>query len=280
MHEVRSWAAAQAPAHDAAESNEALETMLAATTSYKGTFANMALAADSSGDMNEAEDNHAAYFDAYNSDPTSSDAVQKLYQAPATAMTRISDMARISAGWNPVLLGGSAANAQAYQTFLTKVVSMPLLTLKYASTETMTKESSSWSEMINQIADLFVGIQSDNKTAIVSGLTNIANAASSTAGTSETTSVFVQNAMNVGNNAYSLYLYNTSFSFVETKGKGFDTKTTKMRIVKVKLDWQTALWSPENAQVLVGNTSKSIKDWGDDNGAPKKKNTIPALGGS
>ncbi len=281
---LQSWVTAHHPDHftgphgiysDAA-TNDAAAAVAAATGGPDGTFANMQILGSG---VPEAEEAHVAYYNAETAAPGSDDAVTKLYNAPCTAMTRVSDMARVASGWNPVLLGGDKANALKYQDYLTRVVNMPLFTLQMATTTELLEEAGYWPGDMQRIARLFTGISAEDESAIVSGLTNIANAASTTMDTTEKQSLFILNAMNVANDVYRLYLYHCVFSFYEKKGKGFDTKLTHFSIVQVILEWQMSLWKPETARLLVGPTAPTLEDWAADSGVPQQPNTIPALAG-
>lgn len=193
--------------------------------------------------------------------PTSQESVRKMVEAPATGLMHISDIARISSGWNPVLLDNSAANSVAYQNYLNKIVSFPLVTLNYASRETLRRTTSDWNTLIESIADTFVGIQGDDKEAIVRGLKNLAQAATSTSSTEQKTSLFCQNAINTGDGIYEFFLYNSTCTFKEETGKGWETRQNDFDVLKVKLTLILPLWTEENVAKIIGQTSQSLDDW-------------------
>lgn len=211
---------------------------------------------------------------------TSSESVQAMLDAPATGLMHVSDMARIAAGWNPILLEESAANSAAYQDYVNRLVKFPLVTLNYSQRQQMDRTTSDWDDLINSIADTFKGIEQKDKGAIVQGLKNLAQAASSTMQTVQKTSLFCQNAINTANDVYEFYLYNSTVTFREEKGKGFDTKQNKFDVLQVKLTLKMPLWIKENVQKIIGQTDGNLDDWLNNNQSSLKgTQPIPALNG-
>ncbi len=209
---------------------------------------------------------------------TSDESVQQMFENPATGLMHVSDLARIANNWNPVLLDNSAANSIAYQNYVTQLVRFPLVTLNYAQRQTLNRETSDWNTLIDSIADTFTGIAQEDKDAIVSGLKNLAQAASSTMSVEQKTSLFCQNAINAANNVYEFYLYNSTCSFKEESGKGYDTKQNQFDVLQVKLTLVMPLWTKENVQKIIGQTSSSLDDWLNNNSSSTEGTSpIPAL---
>lgn len=178
---------------------------------------------------------------------------------PALGAANLANMARVSAGYNPTDLSNAGASTTQYQAFVQKLVNCPLFILKLSDHQSITKTSSDWNTMIDAIANTFEGIADKDKNSIVSGLKNLAQAASSKMSTEETESVFVQNVINV-DNVISYYLYSSKTSFVEKKGKGYDTKQSSFDILKLRLEFQTDLW-PMYWQKVKAAFDGSIDDW-------------------
>ncbi|PWC40158.1 hypothetical protein [Azospirillum sp. TSO22-1] len=209
---------------------------------------------------------------------TSDESIEKMLKAPATGLMHVSDMARISAGWSPVILTDNEANSKAYEAYLNKVVQFPLVTLNYAQRQTLKRETSDWNTLINAIADTFVGIADKDRGAIITGLKNLAQAASSTMETTQKTSLFCQNAINAADNVYEFYLYNSTCTFYEKSGKGYDTKQNDFDVLQVKLTLLMPLWTRANVAKIIGQTSSSLDNWLNDNSSSLKgTKPIPAL---
>ncbi|MBN3801760.1 hypothetical protein GXB81_01615 [Paraburkholderia sp. Ac-20336] len=193
------------------------------------------------------------------------------------AMT-LSEMARNAAGYQPQTLTNDSASAAAYQEYLRRIGSCPLFVLKMSDRLTITKQTSDWNTLIDAIADTFTGIANEDKNSIVSGLKQLAQAASSTMETTETENVFVQNAMNV-DGVISFYLYNSTVSFYEKKGKGYDTKQSSYDVTRLRLEFQSKLW-PQYAAAVAAKYTSSIDDWLNSNATSTAgTQPIPALNG-
>ncbi|PYG90370.1 hypothetical protein LY28_00253 [Ruminiclostridium sufflavum DSM 19573] len=182
---------------------------------------------------------------------------------PALGAANLANMARVSAGYNPTDLDNAGSTTTQYQAFVQKLVNCPLFIIKLSDHQSITKTSSDWNTMIDSIADTFEGIADKDKNSIVTGLKNLAQAASSKMSTEETESVFVQNVINV-DNVVSYYLYSSKTSFIEQKGKGYDTKQSSFDILKLRLEFQSDLW-PMYWQKVKAAFDGSIDDWLNDN---------------
>lgn len=208
----------------------------------------------------------------------SDESIDKMLKAPATGLMHVSDLARISANWSPVILDNSEANSKAYNDYLNKVVQFPLVTLNFAARQQITRQTSDWNSVIDSIADTFVGIADNDRKSIVQGLKDLAQAASSTMETTQKTSLFCQNAINASNNVYEFYLYSSTCTFWEKSGKGFDTKQSDFDVLKVKLTLLMPLWTRDNVAKIIGQTNKSLDDWLKNNSTSLEgTNPIPAL---
>ena len=171
----------------------------------------------------------------------------------------LSELARNAAGYQPQLISNNGANAAAFQSYLGKIGSCPLFVLQMSDTLQYTRDTSDWNEVIDAIADTFTGIQADDKASIVRSLKSLAQAASSNMSTTETENLFVQSALDV-DDVVTLYLYSSSVSFVETKGKGYDTKQTTFDITRIELLFQSALW-PEYVPQVAAMFTSSVNSW-------------------
>lgn len=182
---------------------------------------------------------------------------------PALGAANLANMARNAAGYNPIDLNNAGSSTTQYQAFVQKLISCPLFIVKMSDHQSITKTSSDWNTVIDAIANTFEGIADKDKNAIVSGLKNLAQAASSKMKTTETQSVFVQNVINV-DDVISYYLYSSNTSFEEEKGKGYDTKQSTFDVLRLRLEFQSALW-PAYWQKVKQAFDGSIDDWLNDN---------------
>lgn len=195
---------------------------------------------------------------------------------PALGAANVANMARNAAGYNPADLSNAGASSAQYQAFVAKLVSCPLYTVMMSDTQSITKTSSDWNTMIDGIADTFEGIAQEDKDSIVAGLKNLAQAASSKMSTTQTEAVFVQNVVNV-DDVISYYLYSTQTNFIETQGKGYDTKQSTFNVLRLRLQFQTDLW-PMYWQQIKNAFDGSIVGWiGDNSSSTAGTQPIPAL---
>jgi hypothetical protein len=171
----------------------------------------------------------------------------------------MSEMARNAAGYQPQVMSNSNATQLAYEGYLRNIGSCPLFILKMSDRQTLNRTTSDWNTLIDQIADTFEGIADKDKAKIVTGLRNLASAASSSMSTTETENLFVQNALNV-DGVVTLCLYNSTVSFHETSGKGFDTKQNSFDITRLELQFQSALW-PQYVDRVAAKFTSSVDDW-------------------
>lgn len=210
--------------------------------------------------------------DALNSDQVAADALKQAggntldpaflkqwAQDPVGGALTLSEMARISAGYQPQTLDNSGAQSAQYQQYLKNIGSNPIFVLQMSDRQHYERTSSDWNTVIDAIANTFEGITAEDKNKIVTGLKDLATAASSKMETTQTQSIFVQNAVNVDGKV-TLYLYNSSVSFYEKSGKGFDVKQNTFDIVRLELAFQTQLW-PQIVAKVAAKFYSSIDDW-------------------
>lgn len=195
---------------------------------------------------------------------------------PILGAVNVAQMARIAAGYNPTDLSNAGATSAEYQDFLKRLVTCPLYSIKMTDHLSVKRESSDWDSVITSIADTFEGIADKDKGQIVNGLKSLAQAASSKMETTEKESLFVQNAINV-DGVISLYIYSASTSFYEKKGKGYDTKSNEFDVVRLRMEFQTALW-PDYWEKIKKRFDGTVDDWISDNSTTTAgTNPIPAL---
>lgn len=208
--------------------------------------------------------------------PADPDFVNLFMQDLPGAATTLSEMARIAANYQPQTLDNDGANAAAYEDYLRRMGTNPLFTLRMADVLTYNRESSDWNQVIDAIADTFEGVAAKDKNTIVKGLKTLAQAASSKMSTTQTESLFVQNAVNI-DGVVSLYLYSSKVTFFETNEKGYDTKQTTYDIRRVEFELQSKLW-PEYAAKVAQKYTAFVDDWLNNNSTSTAGTSpIPAL---
>jgi len=209
--------------------------------------------------------------------PTSPEFLEAWKTDYVGAAVTLSEMSRNAAGYQPQLIDNSGANATAYQSYLTRIGSCPLFVLKMSDRQTLERTTTDWNTIIDAIADTFQGIQAEDKNKIVDGLKNLAKAASSTMKTTEKENVFVQNALNV-DGVVTLYLYNSTITFYEESGKGFDSKQNTFDVTRLELQFQTRLW-PQYVAAVAAKFTSTVDDWLTNNSTqvPAAAPAIPAF---
>lgn len=194
---------------------------------------------------------------------------------PALGAVNCANMARNAAGYVPKLLGPNSDKSK-FEDFKRRIMTCPLYTIKLADTLDITRKDENWNTLINAIADTFTGIADKDKGSIVKGLKSLAQAASSKMEQNEQQNVFVQNVVNV-DDVISYYLYDSQTTFYEKKGKGYDTKQATFKVLRLRLEFQSALW-PDWWHKVKEAYDGTMDDWLNDNKTSTEgTKPIPAL---
>lgn len=195
---------------------------------------------------------------------------------PALGAVNCAQMARVAANYNPTDLSNAGATSAQYNDFLARLVKCPLYEVKLADSMNVTRTSSDWNTLIDDIANVFKGIAAEDKDTIISGLKTLAQAASSKLETTQKGATFVQNAVNV-DGVITLYVYSSQTSFYEKKTKGFDMKQNAFQVNRLNLEFQKDLW-PDWWQAVKARFDGNMNDWLNDNSSSTKgTKPIPAL---
>lgn len=190
-------------------------------------------------------------------------AIEQFKKYPVLGCTTVLDMARVASGYDP---NGNMddTNKEKYQDYVNRVLKCPFFHLVINEHQTFHRHESSWSEAINQISDLFSGVNAKDKGKISQSITNLANAVSSKSNTKQGTSLFSVSALNSDEHTVEAYIYSSNISMIENKSKGSDSKQTDIDIYKTNLSFDTEMWQ-YYAKKVFEKHFKLIEDWLNDN---------------
>lgn len=175
------------------------------------------------------------------------------------AAINLANMARISAQYFPV---GNNRKEKEYNDYKKRLASCPLFTITLSTFNEITRKSSNWNDLIEDIADTFDGINNEDRKQVKGDLIRLANTAASKSKTTETEDILAQNVVDV-NDDVNYYLYDTKVSFFHEKKKK-EVKQSTFRVTRLKLRFLKDLW-PEVSEVMNKKVIVSVKDWLDSN---------------
>lgn len=185
--------------------------------------------------------------------------IETFVNAPATGLSTLLDMARAAAGWDP-LAPDDPVNVARFRSYVAAVETNPLFHLTLADTVHYERRSQDWSKVISDIADLFDGVESEDRDKIKKSLVGLAEAATSRTDTRQTTNLFAQNTIQAGEDELEAYIYASTVTFVEHNDKS-DTRQQEFTIKRVRFAFQTKLWNEVTATSVAQHHFKSLLDW-------------------
>lgn len=202
-------------------------------------------------------------------------ALSEFQNNPLTGCTSVLDMARVASGYDP---NGSATDTQniaKFNDYLRRVLTAPFFHLTMNEHSEYHREESNWTAAINEISNLFDGVQGEDKSKIVSSITNLANAVASHKDTRQTSNLFTVSAINAPNNnsIIEVYLYSSKIEMIESEYKGSDCKQTDIDIRKINLRFNKEMWKSYARKVLERHV-KLVDDWLDDNSTRPGTETV------
>jgi hypothetical protein len=190
---------------------------------------------------------------------TSNPFVQAFVKAPAAGATTMLDMARLSAGFNP-LDPKNANNVSAFTAYLNEVSRNPMFFLEMVDRRTLSIQESDFNKLISGIADLFEGLSREDLVKIKESLTSLAQAATSTKDVRQNTDLFAQSAVKVENGSTRLYIYYSSVAMIEHQGKS-TTQQTDYTVMRTRLRFQHEFWNEVTAGAVAQRHFKDLSDW-------------------
>ncbi|NEO43356.1 MAG: hypothetical protein F6K55_04190 [Moorea sp. SIO4A3] len=181
---------------------------------------------------------------------------------PGTGCTTVMDMARIAAGFNP-LNPDLKDNEKAFDDYVGRIMSAPFFFLNDSSRTEYHRGEKSWNLAVNDIVNLYEGIEKNSKDQIRKSIINMTQAAASRKNTRQTKSLFAQSTLNL-ENEIQVYIYSSNISLIENKGRKSTSRQTDISIVKARLTFYKNLW-PSYAQIVMNRHVKMIDAWVKDN---------------
>jgi hypothetical protein len=187
--------------------------------------------------------------------------------APASGGTTLLDMARVAAGFNPIDVKNN--DATKYNDYIKRVFECPLFTIEMNNTITYDRKDSDWQTAIEDIANLYEGIDAKDKEKIESSLKQVATAASSNEQTCQSESLFAQSSLNInstnsGTNEVIVYIYSSNVQMEQSSSKGGTCRQTKFTISKSQIRFYSEFWE-EYAETVMNRHIKVLNDWLDNN---------------
>lgn len=192
---------------------------------------------------------------------SSVDAVTKvLLEYPILGATSIMDLALKHSGFQPTM-PDSPNNYQNYLQYTNDVVTAPFFHLQYSDVKDLHEESENWDKLINSIVDLFEGVVEKDHTRIVSGLKQLAHAATSATEKIQTLNTFSQQVLRMDNKEIQVALYSSRISMKASGGKCHpDRSVTDYKVNRAILTFYEELW-PQCARMVAETKVIAVKDW-------------------
>jgi len=237
-----------------------LENTLEATDGSSYTVSNAALVGNEAASARSSSLQAKMNLPSDGSNPsTSNPFIQAFVNAPAAGATTMLDMARMASGFDP-LDPTNIDNVSAFHAYLNEVSNNPMFFLEMADRRTLKIREQDFSRLINTIADLFEGLSTEDVVKIKEGLTNLAEAATSTKDIRQSTDLFAQSAVEVDGGEITLYLYYSSVAMIVHNGKS-TTQQTDYTVMMTRLRFQREFWNEITAGVVAQHHFKDLFDW-------------------
>jgi hypothetical protein len=194
--------------------------------------------------------------------------VECLKQNPLTGCTSVLNMARVSSGYNPDDPLGPDSNRK-FNDYIARVLKAPFFNLVMSETTNYNRQDTSWNSAVDVIVKMFDGVEEKDRSQIKSTIVNMTEAAASRMNTANKTNLSAVNSIFADDQKNNIltYIYTSSVEVIESHagGKhGWDSKQTKLDIVRIKLDFDCGIWSTF-AKKVAERSIKLVDDWLDDN---------------
>ena len=210
------------------------------------------------------------------------DGADHFADCPMDGCTSIMNMARVAAGFNPALMGvgndpqkqaeTDALNLTTYNDYVTRLLKAPFFNLDMNDAKSLSKQSSDWSALIEQIAGLFEGVQKEDFESIRKSLVALASTAVSHQGTAQTANLFTQSVLGASNDGktlnYTVNIYSSHVSMISSTDKGATTTQSDFQIRRTKLTFRVNEW-PQFAAKVWAKQVTTVDDWLSTNDTPK-----------
>lgn len=204
-------------------------------------------------------------------------AAQKaLAVSPATGCAMCMSLAAEGSGFNPAS-PAQAGNLNGFLNYVKQLEQCPILNNELNDSPSVSW-GTDWDTTINNILSYYVGIDQSSLNEIRNSLRDCARAAASNPNTTQTTDLFVQNAMNIDGNI-KVYLYKSFIEMVYVSKDGGKNEPdirkdeTSFKIYRVIFDFDQSQW-PEYSKILMPKTNSSLNSWLNDNSPDQNSKPI------
>lgn len=193
-------------------------------------------------------------------------ALDEFRKNPLVGCTSVLDMARVASGYDPNGDIKSTKNINAFNDYLKRVLACPFFHLSYSENSSYQRREKNWDTAINEITNLFEGIEEDNKKTVRNSITSLAKAVASNKNTKQSKNLFTVSSIYAPDNRNFIetYMYSSSIQMEEHSKKGSDSKQTDLVIRKINLTFNSSIWNSYAEKVLKKHI-KLVDDWLDDN---------------
>jgi hypothetical protein len=190
--------------------------------------------------------------------------VEFLKKNPLTGCTSVLNMARVSSGYNPDDPLGPDSNRK-FNDYIGRVLKAPFFNLVTSETTNYNRQDTSWNSAVDVIVKMFDGIEEKDRSQIKSTIVNMTEAAASRMNTANKTNLFAVNSIFADDRANTIlsYIYASSVEVIEShaSGKhGWDSKQTKLDIVRIKLEFDCGIWTMF-AKKVAAHSITMVDDW-------------------
>jgi len=207
--------------------------------------------------------------------------LDQFIKCPMDGCTSLLNMARVASGYNPALMGvetdpikkaqADAKNLASYNEYINRVMKAPFFNLELSDSKTITKTSSDWNALVDDIASLYEGIIKEDLDSIKKSLVTITKAAMSRQGSLETANLFTQSVLGAINNGteayYTVNIYSSHVAMVSNSSKGGSSTQSDFEIRRTKLKFRTSDW-PNFAEKVYKKHVTAVDDWLETNISP------------
>ncbi|MCM1123497.1 MAG: hypothetical protein NC416_13020 [Eubacterium sp.] len=135
----------------------------------------------------------------------------------------------------------------------------------------MEHREKSWGKLIDNVLDLYDGIEGTEKESIRKSLGNIAAAAMNKAGTTQTKNLFIQSEINYADEI-KVFIFWSKIQMTYNSGKSTSTQEV-VDISKLELQFDKTMWPYYAPMVLKYNIS-FIQKWLEENALPPQENAM------
>ena len=198
------------------------------------------------------------------------DKLAALRIAPVTGCSMLLTMAREKSGYDCQTPGQPDGELK-FMQYIEQIVFCPLFHKDYDDVIANRFEGD-WNNVINTIADFYVGISDSDRETLRQSMRAVAAAASSSPSTVEQICTFFQSTIDSSDRIASFFYYMNvrMVTYVDHGGKNEPDRVrnqAELRLHRVKMWFDAPQW-PSQAEAVYRETQSSLADWLDSNSTP------------